>query len=468
MNCLLVRPRNIYNYNNYPPLGLILLGSVLEANGHRVTILNCAWDHDRLTEEAAGADMVGVGFLTSEVPDAYEILSQLRTHPCVVAGGMHPTLFPQQVSDLASHVVVGEGESAILSIVDGTERKPVEMESLPLPNYSLEHRIETFITGQLTDPLSTRVHQPMRWLPYESSRGCPHRCAFCINTVVGNTRYRSKSADKVVYELASIAERYHLTHVKIIDDDFFVNIERVRAICEGMEEIGLNVTWDAECRADYFDDRRLDDETLRLLVRSGLVQLTLGLESGSSHSLRLMNKGFEPEQGEKAVRKCDEFGILARSSFILEVPGETIEDIRQTITFVNRLRKYPSFVCGATTFRPYPRCKLTEGLIASGQLKEPQTFEEWAKGDAIRLYTAAEYARPWQIAPRYSESAAHFLTLESSTRLGDHQLTSRADRLINSGFRALAQHRNRTGFYGIALDKWLYRKFVGRFYRRRA
>jgi len=470
MRVLLVRPRNVYNYNNYPPLGLISLGSKLEAEGHRVRIINCAFED---VEQQEWANLVGIGFLTSEVPDAYRILSLLRGSPStVVAGGVHPTLFPEQVLRFAHYVVIGEGEDYIARIARGDflqsricPRRYVDIEHLPLPNYSLDHRIETFITGQLTDPLSTRVRQPMRWLPYESSRGCPHRCAFCINTVVGNTRYRAKSADKVVYEASVIAERYRLTHLKMVDDDFFVDIDRVRDICYGFLEVGLDVTWDAECRADYFDDRRLDDATLGLLKESGLVQLTLGLESGSSHTLSLMNKGFEPEQGEKAVRKCDEFGILARSSFILETPGETPEDIQQTVSFVNKLRQYPHFVCGATTFRPYPKCALTESLLESGQLEEPQSLEEWAVGDAINLYTAAEYARPWQVSPKYSERAAFFLTLESAARLGDHQINSAWGRWMNRMFRTLAKWRNRLGFYGMAIDKALYERFLRRFYQ---
>ena len=90
----------------------------------------------------------------------------------------------------------------------------------------------------------------------------------------------------------------------------------------------------------------LDDETLKLCKKSGLIQLTLGIESGSPHTLKLMKKGITPEQAENAVRKCDEHKIIARSSFILEIPGETTDDIDQTISFINSLRRYPYFTCG--------------------------------------------------------------------------------------------------------------------------
>ena len=74
----------------------------------------------------------------------------------------------------------------------------------------------------------------MRWLPYESSRGCPSHRTFCINVVTDNRRYRKKSAGKVISEIEYIVKKYNLTHLKIIDDNFFVDIRRVREICEGI------------------------------------------------------------------------------------------------------------------------------------------------------------------------------------------------------------------------------------------
>ena len=141
----------------------------------------------------------------------------------------------------------------------------------------------------------------------------------------------------------------------------------------------------------------LDDETLKLCKKSGLIQLTLGIESGSPHTLKLMKKGITPEQAENAVRKCDEHKIIARSSFILEIPGETTDDIDQTISFINSLRRYPYFTCGVGTFRPYPKCELTEKLLKEGYLTEPLNFKEWTNGKIIDMYTSAEYIRPGRL-----------------------------------------------------------------------
>lgn len=482
---LLIRPQNVYNYNNYPPLNLICIGTKLKPAGYDVKIINCAFEENHLKTiagEIKDSLFAGISLLTSEAADAYRIIKHIKENSDipVVVGGWHTTLFPEQMAacEYVDYVIAGEGEEHIVSIAEiirnnkqgagkTFNKQMLDIETLPLPDYSVDENIERFIVSYLTDKLSEYVKQPMRWLPYESSRGCPSHCTFCINVVADNSRYRKKSSEKVVSEIEHIVKKYRLTHLKIIDDNFFVDIKRVRAICEGIIRKNLNITWDGECRCDYFNDRMLNEETLELCKKSGLVQLTLGIESGSLHTLRLMKKGITPEQAEFAVKQCNKYNIIARSSFILEIPGEGIDDIKETISFINKLRKYPYFTCGVGTFRPYPKCELTDCLLKEGYLKEPASFKEWTDRDVIDLYTSAEYLRPWQVNGKYSESASYYLNMESAVRLGNYQIERRLDKIKNKIFMNLARIRNRLMFYKIPFDKNLYKRFLVNFYKRR-
>lgn len=486
---VLVRPENVYNYNNYPPLGLISVGSELARAGWEIRIVDCALEPDpdaAVLSAMRGAAFVGVTLLTSEVPGAYRVLELVRENsdlPTVV-GGWHCTLFPEQMADspLVDFVIAGDGEAHILAVAERAAARDLpatptekiyakanhDLDELAEPDYTLDPHIEQYVSSYLTDSLSAIVLQPMRWLPYESSRGCPSQCTFCINVVTGNQRYRTKAAEKVVDEVASLVRRHGLTHVKIVDDNFFANIRRSREICQGLIDRDLGITWDGECRADYFRDGFLDDETLELCVRSGLVQLTLGIESGSPRTLEIMKKGITPEQAANAIAQCDKHGIIARSSFMIEVPGETIDDINLTLRFINSMRRYPKFTSGMGTFRPYPKCELTASLLERGLLKEPASLEEWLSQDVIDLYTSAEYVRPWQVDGRYSESAAYYQNMESSVRVGEHQMDRAIDRWQNRVFMGLARWRNRRLFYAMPFDKRLYRRFLTRFYARRA
>ena len=212
---VLIRPMNVYNYNNYPPLGLISMGSALQAKGYDVEIINSPLEQDtlkRVTEALPGALFVGLSIMTSEIPDCYRIMKHIKSISSVpiLVGGWHCTLFPEQTAELPEidYLIPGEGEEHIVALADALKegrklpkiftRKMYDMESLPAPDYSLDHKIERFITSYLTDKLSQIVVQPMRWLPYESSRGCPSQCTFCINVVADNMRYRKKSAKKEI------------------------------------------------------------------------------------------------------------------------------------------------------------------------------------------------------------------------------------------------------------------------------
>ena len=81
------------------------------------------------------------------------------------------------------------------------------------------------------------------------------------------------------------------------------------------------------------------------------------------------------------------------------------------------------------------------------------------------MYTAAEYIRPWQVDGRYSVAAAYYLNMESSTRLGNHQIDRFSDRVKNSLFVAIAAIRNRLMFYRFPVDMELYKTFVTDFYK---
>lgn len=482
---LLIRPENVYNYNNYPPLNLISIGTELKHSGYDVKIINCSLEKNSLKEICKYLDdvlFVGLTLLTAEAPDAYRIVKYIKenTKVPVVVGGWHCTLFPEQMADCEyiDYVIAGEGERHVLNIADNIKNRDkvtskiiqkeiLDIETLQLPDYSIDENIDNYIKNYLTDKFVEYVKPPMRWLPYESSRGCPSRCSFCINVVTGNRLYRKKSAEKVVYEIEHIVKKYNLTHLKIIDDNFFVDIKRVRDIAQGIIDRGLNITWDGECRCDYFNDKMLNDETLQLCKESGLVQLTLGVESGSINTLKLMKKGITPEQGEFAVKRCNDYKIVARSSFMCEVPGETLGDIKKTIAFINHLRKYPYFTGGLGTFRPYPKCELTEGLLNKGYFKEPASFEEWTDRDVIDMYTAAEYKRPWQVDSEYSESASYYLSMAVSLRVAKHQIDLIKDKIINNIFIAIAQIRCRLMFFSFPFEKKLYHRFITSFYRRR-
>ncbi|MBF0118027.1 MAG: B12-binding domain-containing radical SAM protein [Desulfobacterales bacterium] len=474
MNIVLYRPQNIYNLYNYIPLGLIHVGTALANAGHSVTILAANQREDywhELSFHLKNANWIGISATTSEIPHAVNIAKQIRMESRVpiVWGGWHATLFCDQMekSNLCDAYITGPGELAVLNFTDILQHGRIEkkhftmlpdINSLPSPNYSLFSDWKWYVGNSLTDIFSKNNPNNIRWLPYQSSIGCPHRCAFCVNVVSNNRTYLAKEPYKVIDELKGISESYAVNHFKIIDDNFFVQKKRVDEIAERLIESHLKVTWDAECRVDYFSEGYINETLLIKLKQAGLVQLTLGIESGSQRSLDAMRKDTTPAQAQRAIELCNKAKIYVRCSFILDIPGDTPEDIYETVRFINKMRRYPYFTCGVHTFRPYPGSELTESLINKELITAPKTLEGWTE-TLVRNHTATDVVRHWLQNYNISSPVSFYQSLESGMWIKPHQLSNPLLRKINTLFMNIAKYRNRIMFYRWTLDRSLYKVF---------
>jgi len=484
---LLIQPRNLQSLNNYPPLGLVCISSALENAGYEVKILPTPRfdNYEKIIDDHCKECMlVGITVLTPEVPHAIEISEYIKKkYPKIpiVWGGWHTTLFPEQIaeSDIVDYVIVGDGDELIVKLADKIkDKKPpknnllrnskhVDIEKLPMPNYDTVMKLEEFINDDLTDKFMEYTDGNVRWIPYQSSRGCPSRCTFCINTVTDNQIYRKKSAEKVIKEITHIIKKYDISHLKIIDDNFFVDIKRVRNICKLILKKKIKLTWDVECRANYFKEGFVDDPTLKLLKAAGCVQFTLGLESGSQASLDRMKKDTTVAQNEYAVAQLDKWDIVPRTSFIIDIPGDEKEDMFLTQKMINRLRKYPKFTGGMATYRPYPKSPLHDLLVEQGHIKEPKTLMDWKNECNVRLYGVYDTKKPWQKHYKLSTNLAFFNSVESSVWLREYQLDNFIEKFQFHIYRFFAKIRNRTLFYHFTIDRTLYTRFRDNFYKKR-
>ncbi len=490
---ILVKPRNIYGYSTYPPLELLTIGTVLYENGYDVKIINVAAQEkykELLLKECKDAFIVGITCYTSEIKSALEITDIIKKNfniP-IIWGGWHATLFPVQTCEdrNVDFVITNEGDHSILRLVQSLEGKGLlkdvpgmiykkdgkilinksegylNMEELPLIKYDLIN-VSDYSGTKLTDYFSRAKNV---WLPYQSSRGCPHRCTFCINTVTDNKICRKKSARKVIEEVRSFIKKYGLTHLRIIDDNFFVDCRRVKEICEGFIENRFNITWDAECRVDYFREGQLDDKLLSLCVKSGLIELTLGCESGSQKILDFMKKDIKVEQIINCVMQCHKYKIIPRCSFMVGIPGESKEDILMTARLINKLRKIePKMAWGVATFRPYPKSEMCEGLRKKGIFREPKKLREWIKEKYVEYYTERNYKQPWQTHPALAHNMSFFYTLAGGVLLTNQQIKSNLLKKVNSFFIKLAEKRTEHLFFRLPIDRYFYSFFHRIYYK---
>jgi anaerobic magnesium-protoporphyrin IX monomethyl ester cyclase len=193
-----------------------------------------------------------------------------------------------------------------------------------------------------------------------SSRGCPFACSYCNCPTFSGRRCRVRSSANVLKELEEI-KRQGYSAFSFIDDNFLLNPERVTKICEGMVARGHSFRWACEGRADpkvY--------GVFRKLSAAGCDVVMFGIESGSQRVLDGMNKGttlFEIEQSVAHAKKA-RIGIR-HGFFIVGSPGETVEEVKETFAFAERIGINSFNFNSLTVFRGTPlwRDAVTRGLI---------------------------------------------------------------------------------------------------------
>lgn len=462
------------------PLGLLHIGTSLEAKGYRVKIVDANKDPNykvSISQELNDAVYVGITCLTTEIKSALEISDYVKEHSNVpvVWGGWHPTLFPEQTcaDKSVDFVCIREGDDVAVQLAESLEsgrsveqiaglafkkdgtvkvnppKGYVDVEKLPLTNYDLIDLSKYNLSAGI---------EKHRMLPYLSSRGCPHRCGFCINTVSFNNVWRAKSPKKTVDEIEILTRKYGLDGIGFLDDNFFVSKQRVTEICKEILARKLEVTWFAESRADYFD--RFDQGFLDLCVKSGLRWINIGAESGSDRMLKILDKDITTRQVLESAKILSKYQITPTYCFLAGVPSETKDDLDGTVKLMQRIRKIcPTAKYNVGLLTPYPKCKLTDSLIADGMFKEPSSLREWATDKNRKLYTDRTVGKPWHTNPRFLSGLSYFSGLAYET-LSDQQIRlvlKKLDliRFPRVLFVFLARLRMKLGFYDFPVERIL-------------
>jgi anaerobic magnesium-protoporphyrin IX monomethyl ester cyclase len=195
-----------------------------------------------------------------------------------------------------------------------------DLDDLPLPLHELL-------------PLD-RQRMPMIKGPFTfivTSRGCPAGCKFCIKHVSYQNSIRVRSPEKIFEELQRLSD-LGIHHVHMYADLFTVSRTQVVGLCELIIKSGLKVSWTCNSRVDY-----VDEEMLRLMGQAGCWYISWGIESANEQILKQAQKGYRKEQVVKALEWAHAAGIHNWGYFIIGLPGETEETIRETIAYAKRL-----------------------------------------------------------------------------------------------------------------------------------
>ena len=233
------------------------------------------------------------------------------------------------------------------------EDRPIiaDMDSLPwvTPIYQRDLKIENYFIGYLKHP----------YISIYSGRGCKSRCTFCLwPQTVGGHVYRTRSVENVVEEIAWSKKAFPQVKEFFFDDDTFTDdLPRAEDIAKGLGKLG--VTWSCNAKAN------VPRKSLEVFKENGLRLLLVGYESGNQQILHNIKKGMRIEVAERFTKDCHDLGIVIHGTFIMGLPGESEETIRETIEWARKINPHTIQVSLAA---PYPGTFLYKQAIENGWL----------------------------------------------------------------------------------------------------
>lgn len=178
-----------------------------------------------------------------------------------------------------------------------------------------------------------------------TSRGCPAGCTYCIKHVSYQYATRLRSPKKIMEELWYL-KKLGIDNIHMYADLFTVSRDQVVQLCQMMIDEKINIHWTSNSRVDY-----VDEEMLMLMGKAGCRLISWGIESGNEQILKHARKGAYPDKAERALRWAKKAGIMNWGYFIIGLPGETEQTIRQTIDFAKKL---PLDIALFHVAAPYP------------------------------------------------------------------------------------------------------------------
>lgn len=362
MKVMLIEPDKIAIMKS-PPLGLAYVASTLERE-HEVFIVprptfDMTLDDVRFTLERNAPDVVGMTCVTmtaGEVVKIAALCKQVLPDVVVVVGGIHPTFaYPQilRASPDIDFVVRFEGEYTMPDLLQHLDNPSCVQGIAYLKDNEIVVTPERPLIENLDElPFPARHLLPMHiYEKYSkgnmlSSRGCPYFCLYCSLVRFIGRKFRVVSPLRVIEEIKHLVDEYHVKFVDFVDASFTTNRHRVKEICDLMKEEGLNVTWRCSSRVDLVTEKLLD-----MMSEAGCVSIFYGVESGVEEILNRTGKRTPVEKIKNAFKWSKERNIKTTASYIVGLPGETMETALKTL---NLIRELESDEISPGIFYPFP------------------------------------------------------------------------------------------------------------------
>jgi len=307
-------------------------------------------------------DILGIGSVSQVINEAKKCaqICKEKFGCLTVLGGYHITGLPDMLPDEFDIGVIGEGEITFTEIIELYKRNQLNKDTLGgVKGICYQNEKGEVVVNNRRDlvkdldilPFPRRPSKYLRERPIFTSRGCPYNCNFCASHSFWRNKYRLRSAESVVDEIAWIVEQYKPEIISIQDDLWMADKKRLRKIVNKLAALGINekVEFIGMCRSNL-----MGEEEILLFKKMNYKFVRFGGETGSDKLLkRIKGNSISIDDHQKVIDLCYKHNIPCSASFMAGVPGETIDDLNETIRFL-RKNKGKISINGYYLFNPVP------------------------------------------------------------------------------------------------------------------
>ena len=340
-------------YFKFPPLSLATLAGLTPSHH----TLSYADESLKPVDFGFKPDLAAISIMTPLAPRGYEIADRFRKMGVkVVIGGIHASNLPEEASDHADAVVIGEADEIWADIVEDAESgnlKPLYRQS----NYTQMERV----------PPADRTIYPDKGYFFENmiqtTRGCPYRCEFCTVTAFFGGTYRLRPIDTILREVEGL--RNTPGYIFFADDNLIARPDHARLLMERLKEHRLR--WVCQAPITIAGDESM----LKDFALAGCHGIFIGFESLNEKNLDMMGKvQNKVDIYEESIQRIHDQGIGVYGSFVFGYDHDTVAVFDQFLEFADRTMMDGAFLPVLT---PFPGTAVHKRLEAEGRI----LTEDW-------------------------------------------------------------------------------------------
>jgi magnesium-protoporphyrin IX monomethyl ester (oxidative) cyclase len=327
--------------------------------------------------------------LEKDMATVCRIAKEVNPEIVTIAGGHHVGSMPAGILELYPPVdfaVKGEGEETLIDILDAvneenfntldgvTFREKEEIKTIPKTKFIMDIDSIPFPARHLFNmqryfdiAKSHGFSSEDTYTQMVNTRGCPCKCTFCTlaapDGVPISVSQRRRSVDNILEEIEQLQKVYGIKEIHFEDDNLTADKKWAAELFDGMTKRKFDVKWHVPSGMAAYT---MSDELIAKMKASGCNAVTIAIESGNQHVLdKLMRKPLRLKTIPSLVKNIRKHGIDIRAFFLLGFPGETKDNMRETLEYARNLELD---WCVFSVTSPLPGTKIYDICVEKGYI----------------------------------------------------------------------------------------------------